>query len=94
MIFRWYLGNSSRWPITGETGRRADYQLWCGPAMGAFNRWAAGSFLEAPGERTVRQVALNLMEGAATVTRAHQLRTYGLEVTAEAFDHRPERLRL
>jgi trans-AT polyketide synthase/acyltransferase/oxidoreductase domain-containing protein len=92
LIFRWYLGNSSRWPITGDSDRRADYQLWCGPAMGAFNRWAAGSFLEAPGARTVQQIALNLMEGAAAVTRAHQLRTYGLDVSSEAFDYRPERL--
>jgi trans-AT polyketide synthase, acyltransferase and oxidoreductase domains len=93
LIFRWYLGNSSRWPITGETERRADYQLWCGPAMGAFNRWTTGSFLEAPKARTLEQIALNLMEGAAAVTRAHQLRTYGLDVSPEAFDHRPEHLR-
>lgn len=93
LIFRWYLGNSSRWPIIGETERRVDYQLWCGPAMGAFNRWAAGSFLERPKARTLEQIALNLMEGAATVTRAHQLRTYGLDVLPEAFDYRPERLR-
>jgi trans-AT polyketide synthase/acyltransferase/oxidoreductase domain-containing protein len=93
LIFRWYLGNSSRWPIVGEPERRADYQLWCGPAMGAFNRWTAGSFLEAPQERRVRQIALNLLEGAAVVTRAHQLRTFGLDVPGAAFDYRPESLR-
>src|SRR5262249_22625803 len=37
LVFRWYLGMSSRWAIAGEKGRRADYQVWCGPAMGAFN---------------------------------------------------------
>ncbi|MEU1494669.1 polyunsaturated fatty acid synthase PfaD, partial [Streptomyces sp. NPDC005776] len=30
---RWYLGSSSRWAITGDASRRADYQIWCGPAM-------------------------------------------------------------
>src|SRR5262249_55562967 len=36
LVFRWYLGQSSRWPIAGTTERRSDYQIWCGPAMGAF----------------------------------------------------------
>src|SRR5262249_57432009 len=72
LVFRWYLGKSSRWAIDGETSRRADYQLWAGPAVGAFNRWTAGSFLAEPGERTVTQIALNLLEGAAGVTPAPQ----------------------
>ena len=50
LVFRWYLGLSSRWANAGEAGRQLDYQVWCGPAMGAFNEWAKGSFLEAPRE--------------------------------------------
>lgn len=94
LLFRWYLGNSSRWPLVGERDRRMDYQVWCGPAMGAFNRWAAGSFLESPKERRVQQIALNLLEGAAVTTRAQQLRTYGLDVPGAAFCHQPEELQL
>src|SRR6185436_9990001 len=75
LVFRWYLGNASRWAITGEVARRTDYQIWCGPAMGAFNRWVAGSFLAEPKNRSVVQIALNLLEGAAVVTRAQQLRS-------------------
>jgi trans-AT polyketide synthase/acyltransferase/oxidoreductase domain-containing protein len=93
LIFRWYLGNSSRWAVQGEVSRRADYQLWAGPAVGAFNRWTAGSFLAEPGERTVTQIALNLLEGAAVVTRAHQARTYGVPVPPQAFTFVPRRLR-
>jgi PfaD family protein len=92
LIFRWYLGLSSRWAIAGEAGREMDYQVWCGPAMGSFNAWTAGSFLEAPAQRTVVQVALNLLEGAAVVTRAHQLRTWGAPVPAGAFSPRPRPL--
>ncbi|QFZ18403.1 PfaD family polyunsaturated fatty acid/polyketide biosynthesis protein [Saccharothrix syringae] len=92
LVFRWYLGNSSRWAITGDPDRRTDYQLWCGPALGAFNRWAAGSFLAEPGNRTVAQIALNLLEGAAVATRAHQLRTLGVAVPAAAAVFRPVRL--
>jgi trans-AT polyketide synthase/acyltransferase/oxidoreductase domain-containing protein len=93
LIFRWYLGNSSRWAVEGDTSRRTDYQLWAGPAVGAFNRWTVGSFLAEPGERTVTQIALNLLEGAAVVTRAHQARTYGVPVPPHAFTFVPRRLR-
>jgi PfaD family protein len=92
LAFRWYLGRSSGWAIDGDTRRRTDYQLWAGPAVGAFNRWTAGSFLAAPAERTVTQIALNLLEGAAVVTRAHQARTYGVPVPPEAFTFTPRRL--
>ncbi|MFD7430336.1 PfaD family polyunsaturated fatty acid/polyketide biosynthesis protein [Streptomyces sp. NPDC059818] len=89
LVFRWYLGSSSRWAITGEGSRRADYQIWCGPAMGAFNRWVAGTFLADPAQRSVVQIALNLLEGAAVLTRAHQLRTYGVPLPSEAFTYVP-----
>ena len=92
LIFRWYLGSSSRWAVEGDTTRRTDYQLWAGPAVGAFNRWTAGSFLAEPRERTVTQIALNLLEGAAVVTRAHQARTYGVPVPAAALTFVPRRL--
>jgi trans-AT polyketide synthase, acyltransferase and oxidoreductase domains len=88
LVFRSYLGLSSRWAIDGDPTRLADYQIWCGPAIGAFNRWVAGSPLAVPRHRTVVQIALNLLEGAAVVTRAHQVRTYGVAVPDEAFNYR------
>ncbi len=92
LCFRWYLGLSSRWAIVGEPTRRLDYQIWCGPAMAAFNDWAKGSFLEPLEHRTVVQIAKNLLEGAAVVTRAHQLRSYGAPVPAQAFCFAPRLL--
>jgi trans-AT polyketide synthase/acyltransferase/oxidoreductase domain-containing protein len=94
LIFRWYIGNSSQWPIVGDESRQIDYQLWCGPAMGAFNRWVAGSFLEAPEHRTVQQIALNLLEGAAHVTRVQQLRSFGLAMAQDALNISPTVLRV
>ncbi|MDP7033907.1 MAG: PfaD family polyunsaturated fatty acid/polyketide biosynthesis protein [Planctomycetota bacterium] len=94
LCFRWYLGQSSRWAITGEAGRRLDYQIWCGPAMGAFNDWTRGSFLEQPAQRSVVQIALNLLEGATQICRAQQLRSFGVDVPAAAFQFRPRRLSL
>jgi PfaD family protein len=89
LCFRWYLGQASRWAITGDSGRALDYQIWCGPAMGAFNDWVKGTYLEAPENRTVVQIARNLLEGAAIITRAQQLRTYGVPVPGEAFNYVP-----
>ena len=72
--------------------RDSDYQIWCGPAMGAFNRWVEGSFLESADQRHAGQVALNLLEGAAVVSRAQQLRCYGLPIPPACFDFRPRPL--
>ena len=92
LVFRWYLGLASRWAITGEAGREVDYQIWCGPAMGAFNDWVRGSFLEAPENRSAVQIARNLLEGAAVITRAQQLRSYGVAVPPSAFAFVPREL--
>jgi cell division inhibitor SulA len=89
---RWYLGRASRWAIEGDLSRASDWQIWCGPAQGAFNAWVTGSFLAPPEQRTVVQVARNLLEGAAVVTRAQQLRAAGVPVPAEAFTFVPRPL--
>ncbi len=83
LVFRWYLGLSSRWANAGEPARKVDYQVWCGPAMGAFNEWVKGSFLEQPRNRTVVTVARNLLYGACILTRLHILRCQGVAVPAE-----------
>ena len=92
LVFRWYLGMASKWPVEGESRRRLDYQIWCGPAMGAFNDWVRGSFLQAQANRGVVQIALNLLEGAAVLTRAQQLRTVGIAMPAAAFTFTPRLL--
>jgi len=89
LVFRWYLGQSSRWANRGEPGREMDYQVWCGPSMGAFNEWARGSFLEDPKNRTVVAVALNLLYGAAMCLRFNQLRSQNVPVPDSLRDLRP-----
>ncbi|MCC3313889.1 PfaD family polyunsaturated fatty acid/polyketide biosynthesis protein [Nocardia africana] len=95
LIFRWYLGLSSGWSIRGDAERVADYQIWCGPAMGAFNTWAAGSYLAEPGNRSVADIADQMMLGAAYLTRVAQLRTAGVRLPAAVsrFVPRPVRER-
>ncbi|HZV04982.1 MAG TPA: PfaD family polyunsaturated fatty acid/polyketide biosynthesis protein [Gemmataceae bacterium] len=83
LVFRWYLGLSSRWANTGEPTRRLDYQIWCGPAMGAFNEWTKGSFLEQPRDRRVVTVAFNILYGAAVLLRLQTLRSQGFPLLRE-----------
>ena len=94
LVFRWYLGKSSRWAIDGDVGRRTDFQIWCGPAMGACNDWLRGSPLESLEGRSAPQLALNLLEGAAVMTRAHQLRSHGIPVSATDARFAARRLRV
>ncbi len=78
LIFRWYLGLSSRWSNSGEKGRELDYQIWCGPSMGAFNAWAKGTYLQDPANRHVTDVAWQIMTGAAYLYRVQGLKMQGL----------------
>jgi PfaD family protein len=83
LVFRWYLGLSSRWANRGEPDRKIDYQVWCGPAMGAFNEWVKGSYLEQPRQRRVVPVALNILYGAAVLLRSQALRWQGLSLAPD-----------
>ena len=83
LIFRWYLGRSSRWAITGDPARKMDTQIWCGPGIGSFNAWTKGSFLEDPAQRSVAIVAINIMAGAASVARAQHLLQQGVDAGSE-----------
>ncbi len=90
LIFRWYLGLSSRWSNIGEAGREMDYQIWCGPAMGAFNEWVRGTTLEHPQNRRVADVAEHLMYGAAIAYRANLLRVQGVDLPNQYVFYRPK----
>ena len=78
LIFRWYLGLSSRWSNSGEQGREADYQIWAGPAMGAFNNWVKGSYLEQFANRKAVEVGWHIMTGAAYMYRLRLLQMQGV----------------
>ena len=78
LIFRWYLGLSSRWSNSGEKGREMDYQIWCGPAMGAFNNWTKGTYLAEPSNRRVVDVAHQLLTGCAYLLRLRMLKQQGV----------------
>jgi trans-AT polyketide synthase, acyltransferase and oxidoreductase domains len=89
LVFRWYLGLSSVWGIDGTPNRATDYQIWCGPAMGAFNRWVNATYLAPPINRTVVDVATHIMRGTAFTSRINQLRLAQVQLPADCSDYRP-----
>jgi trans-AT polyketide synthase, acyltransferase and oxidoreductase domains len=92
LIFRSYLGQASRWAIVGDADREADYQIWCGPTMGAFNTWVEGSYLALAENRRVVDVAEHLMLGAAVLYRLQTLKLQGLQMPSSCFQYLPEPL--
>jgi trans-AT polyketide synthase/acyltransferase/oxidoreductase domain-containing protein len=89
LVFRWYLGMSSRWSNTGEPGRELDYQIWCGPSIGAFNDWVAGTYLADPAQRRAADVAHQLLRGTAFTLRVSQLRAVGVRLPTSCARYRP-----
>ncbi|MFQ4140981.1 PfaD family polyunsaturated fatty acid/polyketide biosynthesis protein [Chlorogloeopsis sp. ULAP02] len=90
LIFRWYLGLSSRWSNSGEKGRETDYQIWCGPAMGSFNDWVRGSYLAEPNNRKVVDIANQIMKGSAFLYRMQSLKIQGLQMPAYYTNYPPK----
>jgi PfaD family protein len=89
LVFRWYLGLSSGWSINGDDTRTADYQVWCGPAMGAFNSWAAGTHLASARNRRAVDIADHIMTGAAFHTRINSLRSAGVHFPPQCATYWP-----
>lgn len=83
LIFRWYLGLSSNWANAGTEDRKTDFQIWCGPSMGAFNDWVTGTYLEPYQNRKVADVAEQIMTGAAYLFRIQALKMQGVDFPLE-----------
>ncbi len=77
LVFRSYLGQSSHWANRGVADRKIDYQIWCGPAMAAFNDWVRGSAIDALDQRRAGVVGLNLLFGSAVLHRVRTLELQG-----------------
>ncbi|MBV9488743.1 MAG: PfaD family polyunsaturated fatty acid/polyketide biosynthesis protein [Verrucomicrobia bacterium] len=75
LVFRWYLIHTNRLALRGDPAHKVDYQIHCGPALGAFNQWVRGTVNENWRNRHVDQIAEKLMIEAAAVLedRLHQL---------------------
>jgi trans-AT polyketide synthase/acyltransferase/oxidoreductase domain-containing protein len=67
LIFRWYFVHALRQAMEGNMENRVDFQIFCGPALGAFNQWVKGTEIENWRSRHADEIADRLMQGAASV---------------------------
>ncbi|WP_438421968.1 ACP S-malonyltransferase [Bacillus siamensis] len=67
LIFKWYFRQSSASAIKGDPDAKVDYQIHCGPALGAFNQWVKGTELESWKNRHADGIGLLLMEETASL---------------------------
>ncbi len=67
LIFKWYFMHSMRLAKQGDLNQQIDYQIHCGPAMGAFNQWVKGTTLENWRNRHVDEIAQKLMQETAAL---------------------------
>jgi trans-AT polyketide synthase, acyltransferase and oxidoreductase domains len=79
LVFRWYFGYSQRAAMTGAKESQVDFQIHCGPALGAFNQWVKGTGLESWRARHVDDIGLRLMTATASHLLQHSPATGGFE---------------
>jgi trans-AT polyketide synthase/acyltransferase/oxidoreductase domain-containing protein len=65
LVFRRYFRDTSEWALKGDLEHKVDFQVHCGPALGAFNQWVAGTGLEPWRARHVDDIGLTLLEQTA-----------------------------
>lgn len=65
LVFKWYFVHSARLAMNGDPEQRVDYQIPCGPALGALNGLLRGTAREHWRARHVDDLAELLMAGAA-----------------------------
>ena len=65
LVFRWYFLHSMSLALTGNLEQRVDFQVHCGPSLGAFNQWVKGTELEDWRQRHPDQIGAKLMQETA-----------------------------
>jgi trans-AT polyketide synthase/acyltransferase/oxidoreductase domain-containing protein len=65
LIFKWYFVHSSRLALQGAVAEKVNFQIHCGPSLGAFNAWVKGTELEPWRTRHVVHIGEAIMRGAA-----------------------------
>lgn len=67
LIFRWYFRYAKKIALLGDADKVIDYQVNCGPSLGAFNQWVKGTALEKWRNRNVDDIGRKLMTEAAAI---------------------------
>ena len=67
LILNWYFKMAETSALQEDENRKMDFCIYCGPAQGAFNKWAQGQALSDWRNRYVAEIGKKLMEEAASL---------------------------
>src|SRR5699024_9882161 len=81
MIFKWYFAYSSRLALQGIEKLKVDYQVHCGPALGAFNQWVKGTPLENWRARHVDEIGLKMVNETAELLQSRMKQIFTAQST-------------
>ena len=70
LIFKWYFTYASQLALEGKEADKVNFQIYCGPALGAFNQWVKGTPLEHWRNRHVDEIALKLLNETSDLLTA------------------------
>ncbi|PWK14996.1 ACP S-malonyltransferase [Tumebacillus permanentifrigoris] len=75
LLFKWYFNYSARIALQGEQDKQVDFQIHCGPALGAFNQWVKGTELENWRNRHCDEIGIKLMTETAKLLQ-HKMQQF------------------
>lgn len=71
LIFKWYFGYSTQLALSGSQESIVDYQIHCGPALGAFNQWVKETNWENWRNRHADEMGKRIMDETASIFNEH-----------------------
>ncbi len=80
LIFKYYFIHTTRLALKSSPEQKVDYQIHCGPALGAFNQWVKGTELAAWRRRHVAEIGERMMRATADLLN-NRFTVFGGRVT-------------
>lgn len=62
LVFKWYFVHGTRLALEGDPSKRMNFQIQCGPALGAFNTWVHGTKYQDWRNRRVGEISFLLID--------------------------------
>ncbi|MEH7055935.1 ACP S-malonyltransferase [Bacillus velezensis] len=69
LLFKWYLQRGCLLALEGQEEQKVNFQVHCGPSLGAFNHWVKGTDLESWRNRHVDDIGEKLMNETESLLR-------------------------
>jgi len=73
LLFKWYFSHCNQITLNGEKEEKDNFQIFCGPSLGAFNDWVQGTPYAHWKNRHVDEIAELLMSGACEHLQSKKL---------------------